>query len=238
MFLRGRARPVRKADNLTAICEPIFQGIWDSQHQNPYRPPRSVTGIALHFFTFFFPSSWPPLWSSGQSSLLQIRRPGFDSRHYQKKNVVGLERGQLSLVSTDWGATWLKSSGSCLENREYGRRDPSRWPRGTFNPHKLAITSPTSGGRSVGIIRSRTQTMEIFFFFFLPYLYSSPSFLLLTYFPPIFLISFLFFPDLVFVLHYFIPSFLISPHSLYFSPHNSFPSVLILSPFSFLTVIP
>jgi hypothetical protein len=28
---------------------------------------------------------WPPLWSSGQSSWLQIRRPGFNSRHYQKK---------------------------------------------------------------------------------------------------------------------------------------------------------
>jgi hypothetical protein len=27
----------------------------------------------------------PPLWSSGQSSWLQIRRPGFDSTHYQKK---------------------------------------------------------------------------------------------------------------------------------------------------------
>jgi hypothetical protein len=43
---------------------------------------------------------WPPLWSSGQSSWLQIRRPGFDSRHYQKNKVVGLERGPLSLVST------------------------------------------------------------------------------------------------------------------------------------------
>jgi hypothetical protein len=48
-----------------------------------------------------------PLWSSGQSSWLQIRRPGFDSRHYQiffkkkrKKTVMGLERGPLSLVST------------------------------------------------------------------------------------------------------------------------------------------
>jgi hypothetical protein len=42
----------------------------------------------------------PPLWSSGQSSWLQIRRPGFDSRHYHKKKVVGLERGSLSLMST------------------------------------------------------------------------------------------------------------------------------------------
>jgi hypothetical protein len=29
---------------------------------------------------------WPPLWSSDQSSWLQIRRLGFDSRHYQKKS--------------------------------------------------------------------------------------------------------------------------------------------------------
>jgi hypothetical protein len=27
----------------------------------------------------------------------------------------------------------------------------------------LAITSPTSGGRSVGLVRSRTQTMEFSF---------------------------------------------------------------------------
>jgi hypothetical protein len=58
-------------------------------------------------------------------------------------------------------ATWYKSSGSCLENREYGRRDPSRWQRGSLYPQKLALTSPTSGGRSVGIVRSRTQTMVI-----------------------------------------------------------------------------
>jgi hypothetical protein len=29
--------------------------------------------------------NWPPLWSSDQSSWLQIQRPGFDSRNYQKK---------------------------------------------------------------------------------------------------------------------------------------------------------
>jgi hypothetical protein len=43
----------------------------------------------------------PPLWSSGQSSWLQIQRSGFDSRCYQVFcEVVGLERGPLSLVST------------------------------------------------------------------------------------------------------------------------------------------
>jgi hypothetical protein len=113
----------------------------------------------------FLDRSWPPLWSSGQSSWLQIWRPGFDSRHYKifwkKKTVVGLERGPLSLVNTTEELLGRKSSGSCLENREYGRRNPSPWPRGTLYPHKLAITSPTSGGRSVGIVRSRTQIMEL-----------------------------------------------------------------------------
>jgi hypothetical protein len=70
---------------------------------------------------------------------------------------VGLERGPLSLVSTTEELLGRKSSGSGLENREYGQRDPSRWRRGTLYPQKLALTSPTSGGRSVGTVRSRTQ---------------------------------------------------------------------------------
>jgi hypothetical protein len=54
-----------------------------------------------------------------------------------------------------------------LEKRKYGRRDPSRWPRGSFYPQKLALTSPTSGGRSVGIVRSRTQATEFSFFIYI-----------------------------------------------------------------------
>jgi hypothetical protein len=42
------------------------------------------------------------------------------------KKIVGLERGPLSLVSTTEELLGRKSNGSCLENREYGRRDPSR----------------------------------------------------------------------------------------------------------------
>jgi hypothetical protein len=32
---------------------------------------------------------------------------------------------------------------------------------------QVGNTSPRSGGRSVGIVRSRTQTMKFFFFFFI-----------------------------------------------------------------------
>jgi hypothetical protein len=90
-------------------------------------------------------------------------RSGFNSRRYQIFwEAVGLERGALSLASTTEELLERKSSGSCLENLEYCRRDPSRWQRGTLYPQKLSLISPTSGGRSVGIIRSRTQATEFF----------------------------------------------------------------------------
>jgi hypothetical protein len=94
----------------------------------------------------------------------RCRGPGFNSRRYHIFRVaVGLERGPLNLVSTTQELLGRKRSGSGLENREYGRRDPSRWPRGTLYPQKLALTSLTSGGRSVGIVSSRTQATEFSF---------------------------------------------------------------------------
>jgi hypothetical protein len=106
------------------------------------------------------PSYRPPLWSSGQSSWLQIQRSGFDFRRYQIFwEVMGLERDALSLVSTTEELLGWKSGGSGLENREYGWRDPPRWLRDTLYPQKLALTSK-SGGRSVGVVRSRAQATE------------------------------------------------------------------------------
>jgi hypothetical protein len=75
---------------------------------------------------------------------------------------VGLERGPLSLASTIEELLDRKSSGSCLESREYDQKDTSLWPRGTLYPQELALTSPTSGCLSVGTVRSRTQATEFF----------------------------------------------------------------------------
>jgi hypothetical protein len=89
------------------------------------------------------------------------RGPGFDSRRYQIfSELVGLEMGPLRLVSTTEELFESNSSGSGLEIREYGRRDPLCWPRDTFHPQKLAPTSPTNGGCSVGMVRSRTKATE------------------------------------------------------------------------------
>jgi hypothetical protein len=62
---------------------------------------------------------WPPLWSSGQSSWLQIQKSGFDYRRYRIFwEVVGLERGPLNLVSTIEQLLKRKSSCSGLEIRD------------------------------------------------------------------------------------------------------------------------
>jgi hypothetical protein len=44
-----RARPVLKADNPTAICEPVVYTIVTLNISQPYRP---VTGTALFYFNF------------------------------------------------------------------------------------------------------------------------------------------------------------------------------------------
>jgi hypothetical protein len=87
--------------------------------------------------------------------------PGFDFWRYQIFwEVVGLERGPLSLVSTIEEMLGRNSGCSGVEIWEYGRRDPSRWPSDTLHLQKLALTSLTSDGRSVSIIRLWTQAME------------------------------------------------------------------------------
>jgi hypothetical protein len=50
---------------------------------------------------------------------------------------VGLEWGPLGHVSTVEELLGRKSSGSGLESREYGRRDPSSLPHGTLYPQKV-----------------------------------------------------------------------------------------------------
>jgi hypothetical protein len=82
------------------------------------------------------------------------RDPGFDSRLYKIFwEVVGLKRGPLSLVGTIEELLGRNSNGFGLENREYGRGDPLRWPRDTLYPQKLALTSLTCGGSWPGIVR-------------------------------------------------------------------------------------
>jgi hypothetical protein len=108
---------------------------------------------------------WLPLWSSGHSSWQQIQRSGFDSRRYQIFwEVVGLELGPLSLVSTNEELLERNSSCSGLENRKYGLGDLLHWPHDSLYPQKLALTSTTSGVLSVGIVCSWTKATEFVFF--------------------------------------------------------------------------
>jgi hypothetical protein len=77
---------------------------------------------------------------------------------------VSLERDPLSLASTIDELLERKSSGSGLESR-----DPDHATR--LYPQKLALTSPTRGGRSVGIVRSETKTTELLLLLLVLYIY-------------------------------------------------------------------
>jgi hypothetical protein len=72
---------------------------------------------------------------------------------------VGLERGSLSLVSIIEEILRRESSGSGLEIREYGRRDPS-WT--TWHPLSANVGTNLSDKRcsSVRVGRSRTKATE------------------------------------------------------------------------------
>jgi hypothetical protein len=69
---------------------------------------------------------------------------------------MGLERGPLSLVSTTEELLKINSSGSGLESREYGRRDPCADHATPLYPQKL-----TSGGRSISSVCFRTKVTEL-----------------------------------------------------------------------------
>jgi hypothetical protein len=65
-------------------------------------------------------------------------------------------------VSTIEELLGRKSSGSGLESRDtiVGTLHAADV---ASSPQTLALTSPTSGGRSVGIVSPRTQATEVFF---------------------------------------------------------------------------
>jgi hypothetical protein len=113
-----------------------------------------------------------PLWYSGQSSWLQMQRsrvqfpalPDF-------LRSSSSETGSTQPREDDWDLLEWKGSGSGLENQNSRPWNPLRWPRDTLYLQKFALTSPTSGGRSVGIVRLRTKATEFVSFNFNSYVY-------------------------------------------------------------------
>jgi hypothetical protein len=72
---------------------------------------------------------------------------------------VDLQLGPLSLVNTFEELLERKCRGVGLENRDYCRRGSAALITLLY-PQQLALTSPTSGHRSAGIICSWTHATE------------------------------------------------------------------------------
>jgi hypothetical protein len=97
------------------ISEGVASSVYLScVRQRSFRWSKCILTVCVHRYY-----SGPPLWSSAQSSWLQIQRSGLDSRCYQIFwEGVGLERGPLSLVSTIEELLERNRSGSDLESRD------------------------------------------------------------------------------------------------------------------------
>jgi hypothetical protein len=115
----------------------------------------------------------------GYEELLLVLSPILSS--YSTVNVEAELSFETSLNRYEaiWSYTWVMTTQGniklkivyCvllagLETRECGCGDPLRWPRDTLYQQMLALISPTSGGRSVGIFRSRTKATEFVLFLF------------------------------------------------------------------------
>jgi hypothetical protein len=72
----------------------------------------------------------------------------------------------LSLVSTNEQLLQRQSSGFRIESREYGRRNPSRWPNGTLYPQEVG-TNLADKRRSHGRCSSLADSSYRFIFFHL-----------------------------------------------------------------------
>jgi hypothetical protein len=86
----------------------------------------SASDCNILIYEMYYSEKWQHLWSSGQSSWLQIYRSEFDARSYRILwEVVSPKHGAVSLVSKTDELRVLerKSSNWGLENRDYGRRE-------------------------------------------------------------------------------------------------------------------
>jgi hypothetical protein len=89
----------------------LYQGYWKNRpSQQLFRVSFIFIIILLYkkkcfLYYYIYKNKWPPLWSSGESSWLHIRRPGFDFRHYQEKKQW-VWTGSNQPREYNWGATW------------------------------------------------------------------------------------------------------------------------------------
>jgi hypothetical protein len=145
---------------------------------------------SAYFISFKSVFSWAS-WTQPQSTFLPREVPSFTSTHsyqtvhrlcglvvrvsaYRSRDprfgfrrfqifwaTAGLERGPVSLVRTTEELLEGNVAAPVSKTEINDRGNPFRWPRDTLYPQKLALTSPTSGGRSVGIVCSFSKLTKI-----------------------------------------------------------------------------
>ena len=121
----------------------------------------------LSYFSYSFGSIF--LWSSGQSFWLQMQRfrvqsPALPDFLSSSGSGTGSTQPREPR-EVNWGATWMKKSSGSRSRKQRLTAVGTRCADHVtpLYPQKLALTSPTGGCRSVGIVRVRTKATEFSF---------------------------------------------------------------------------
>jgi hypothetical protein len=101
-------RPARKADNVTAICKPIYYKMWEPHVSQPYGPPRPVTGLVTQYTAptrtkvSNAHSTWVALCTFSLSIIrLECRNAGIPQHYCNKGNHRSLIFQGDSIVYTE-----------------------------------------------------------------------------------------------------------------------------------------
>jgi hypothetical protein len=131
-----------------------------------------LTVPAPHVIIIPFYFVGPPLWSSGQSSWPQIQRSRvrFPALPDFLRNS-GSGTGSTQPREDNWGTISRKQRLRSRKPKLTTVGYSLRWPRDTLYALNLALTSPTSGGCSLGIVRWPTEAPEFVFVCFLYFVF-------------------------------------------------------------------
>jgi hypothetical protein len=114
-----------------------YIGLPNGYVQNGSKICMAILSFNITVARYFCRTASVVQWSEflATDSKVQVQFPDFLKNSGSWK-IVDLEQGPLNLVSTIEELLGRKSNG-CLKIREYDRRDPPHWRRGTLYPRKF-----------------------------------------------------------------------------------------------------
>jgi hypothetical protein len=101
IFLGSRARPVRRADNLAAICEPIIYEMWNPHHLTTPGPPTGISSFEELSCSVEVTPKKAVTWNVTSCSTVAVRR-SFGGIYYLQLQGRRLNQAKCQKRNKQW----------------------------------------------------------------------------------------------------------------------------------------